>query len=142
MSTEQIRSALLALIAHPVPQDAGGHLTDGLGASRLAVAMLGPQAAISLRPAVAADQALLLRWANDHQVRARSFSPDLISSSAHQNWLLKGLATQTVFCLLQRRRMAVRLARSCLIGSRSPPSVAPLKPAWICRWIAAPKGLG
>ena len=92
VSTEQIRSALLALIAHPVPQDAGGHLTDGLGASRLAVAMLGPQAAISLRPAVAADQALLLRWANDHQVRARSFSPDLISSSAHQNWLLKGLA--------------------------------------------------
>ena len=45
------------------------------GASRLAFAMLGPQAAIRLRPADAGDEALLLRWANDPQVRASSFSP-------------------------------------------------------------------
>jgi UDP-2,4-diacetamido-2,4,6-trideoxy-beta-L-altropyranose hydrolase len=92
VSAEQIRSALLARIADPVQQDAGGALTDGLGVSRLALAMLGSQAAISLRPADAADEALLLRWANDPQVRASSFSPDLIAPSDHHNWFRQGLA--------------------------------------------------
>ena len=80
VSTEQIRSALLAWVADPRQQDAGCDLTDGMGALRLALAMLGPQAAISLRPAAPGDEALLLRWANDPQVRASSFSPDLIGA--------------------------------------------------------------
>ena len=92
VSVDQIRSALLARTHHYFSEDAGGHLTDGLGVSRLSLAMLGPRGPIHLRPAVAGDEALLLRWANDHQVRANSFSPDLIAPSAHHNWFRQGLA--------------------------------------------------
>lgn len=91
VSAEQIRSALIAWVAEPRQQDAGCDLTDGWGASRLAFAMLGPQTAISLRPANPGDGALLLRWANDPQVRASSFSPDLIARSDHHNWFHQGL---------------------------------------------------
>ena len=65
VSAEQIRSELQSRIAHFVPQDAGCDLTDGMGALRLALAMLGPHRAISLRPAAPGDEATLLRWAND-----------------------------------------------------------------------------
>jgi UDP-2,4-diacetamido-2,4,6-trideoxy-beta-L-altropyranose hydrolase len=92
VSAAQIRSALLAWVADPRQQDAGCDLSDGMGALRLALAMLGPQTAISLRPADAGDEALLLRWANDPQVRASSFSPDLIARSDHHNWFRQGLA--------------------------------------------------
>ena len=44
------------------------------------------------RPADAGDEALLLRWANDPQVRASSFSPDLIARSDHHYWFRQGLA--------------------------------------------------
>jgi UDP-2,4-diacetamido-2,4,6-trideoxy-beta-L-altropyranose hydrolase len=92
LSAAQIRSALLAWVSDPRQQDAGCDLSDGMGASRLALAMLGPQAAISLRPAAPGDEALLLRWAKDPQVRASSFSPDLIAPSDHHYWFLQGLA--------------------------------------------------
>ena len=51
VSAEQIRSELLAWVADPRQQDAGCDLTDGMGVLRLALAMLGPQTAITLRPA-------------------------------------------------------------------------------------------
>ena len=92
VTVEQIRSGLLARITQPAPGRAGSPLTDGWGASRLALAMLGPQGAISLRPAAAADEALLLRWANDPQVRANSFSPDPIQQADHHYWFQSGLA--------------------------------------------------
>ena len=41
----------------------GGDLSDEFGAIPLPFARLGPQAAISLRPEDAGDEALLLRWA-------------------------------------------------------------------------------
>ena len=91
VSAAQIRSELLAWVADPRQQDVGCDLTDGMGASRLALAMLGPQAGISLRPADTGDEALLLRWANDPQVRSSSFSQDLIASSDHHNWFRQGL---------------------------------------------------
>ena len=53
--------------------------------------MLGQKMPISLRLADPGDEALLLRWANDPQVRASSFSPDLIAPSDHHNWFLQGL---------------------------------------------------
>ena len=89
---EQIRSELLAWVADPPQQSAGCDLSDGMGALRLALAMLGPKTSISLRPAVSGDEALLLRWANDPHVRASSFSPDLIAPSDHHNWFRLGLA--------------------------------------------------
>jgi UDP-2,4-diacetamido-2,4,6-trideoxy-beta-L-altropyranose hydrolase len=100
VTVEQIRSALLARIAQPAPGGAGSALTDGWGASRLAMAMLGLQGAISLRPATAADEALLLRWANDPQVRANSFSPEPIALADHHHWFQAGLANPNRLLLI------------------------------------------
>ena len=91
VTAEQIRSALLSLLAKPKTEKVINSLTDGRGAPRLAMAMLGPQGEISLRPAVAADEALLLQWANDPQVRANSFSPEPIAPKDHHHWFQKGL---------------------------------------------------
>jgi RimJ/RimL family protein N-acetyltransferase len=107
---EQIRSELLAWVADPHLQDAVCDLTDGMGVSRLVLSMLGPQTAISLRPADAGDEALLLRWANDPQVRASSFSPDLIAPSDHHNWFRQGLADPNRLLLI------AMAADSCPIG--------------------------
>ena len=43
VTSEQIRAALLTLIAKPMATRAGTHLTDGWGAQRIAMAMLGPR---------------------------------------------------------------------------------------------------
>jgi len=110
VSAAQIRSALRAWVADPGQQDAGCDLTDGMGASRLALAMLGPQTAISLRPADPSDEALLLRWVNDPQVRASSFSPDLIAPSDHHNWFRQGLTDPN------RLQLIATAADGCPIG--------------------------
>lgn len=90
---EDIRSALIAKIASfSADREESFVLTDGLGAARVAMAMLGIQGTIVLRPAGPGDEALLLRWANDPQVRSSSFSPDLIAPSDHHNWFRQGLA--------------------------------------------------
>ena len=91
VTADQVRSAVLRLLTEPKSGKVCPALTDGCGASRLAMAMLGPQGAISLRSAKAADEALLLHWANDPQVRINSFSPDPIPPEIHHYWFHKGL---------------------------------------------------
>lgn len=91
VTAEQIRSALLPLMTEPMPGQAANALSDGWGTLRLTMAMLGPQRAISMRPAIDADEALLLHWANDPQVRAKSFSPEPIAPKDHHHWFQKGL---------------------------------------------------
>ena len=88
VSTEQIQANILHHINSSVHQKmgAGESLTDGHGASRLAIAMLGPQSSIKLRKAEDSDESILLRWANDPQVRANSFSQEPITASDHHNW--------------------------------------------------------
>jgi len=88
----QFREALLQRETEPFKPAAGKALGDGWGAARLASAMLGPQGTIHLRPATQADRALLLRWANDPQVRANSFSPEPISPDGHRKWFQDALA--------------------------------------------------
>ena len=66
-------------------------LTDGWGAQRLATALLSVERPLGLRPVDSADESLLLRWANDPQVRERSFSADQITAEAHHNWFQAGL---------------------------------------------------
>jgi len=95
----QIRCALLSLMHEPKPGRAAPALTDGWGAARLAMAMLGPQGEISLRPAIAADEALFLRWVNDRQVRANSFSPDPVPPNDQHHWFQKCL-TDSIRLLL------------------------------------------
>jgi UDP-2,4-diacetamido-2,4,6-trideoxy-beta-L-altropyranose hydrolase len=107
---EQIRSALLARIAEPYADEGGHDLTDGWGASRLAMAMLGTQGEISLRPVTEADESLLLRWANDPQVRANSFSPEPIDPADHHHWFHKGQANPN------RLQLIAKSADGCPIG--------------------------
>ena len=110
VSSQQIRSAILERNDEHRQRNAGLDLTDGWGTSRLAMAMLGPLGAISLRPAMAADEALLLRWANDPEVRANSFSPEPIAASDHHQWLQQGLADPN------RLLMIASAADGCPIG--------------------------
>ena len=72
--------------------------------------MLGPKPDITLRPADAGDETFLLRWANDPQVRASSFSPDLIAPSDHHNWFHQGLADSNRLLLI------ATVADGCPIG--------------------------
>ena len=113
VSAEHIRAALIARVADCRPQEAGGDLTEGIGVSSLGLAMLGPQGAIRLRPADVGDQALLLRWANDPQVRTSSFSQDPIETIDHQKWFLKGLADPNRLLLI------AMAADGCPIGQIS-----------------------
>jgi UDP-2,4-diacetamido-2,4,6-trideoxy-beta-L-altropyranose hydrolase len=92
VGVECIRGALRAALQAPWPCTSGHCLTDGWGVARLATALLGSQLPLRLRPATASDEALLLRWANDPQVRANSFSPAPISSADHQRWFQAGLS--------------------------------------------------
>ena len=123
VTPEQIRSALLARMTYPKPKKAAPALTDGWGALRLSMAMLGPQGAISLRPAIAADEALLLLWANDPQVRANSFSPEPIAPKDHHHWFQQGLTDPNRLLLI------ASTADGCPIGQirfdRQPSSVHP-----------------
>ena len=100
VTAEQIRSALLSLMIEAMPGKAAPALTDGWGGPRLAMAMLGPQGEISLRPAIAADEALLLHWANDPEVRAPSFLPKSITPKEHHYWSQKGLVNPNSLLLI------------------------------------------
>ena len=100
VSTESIRSALLDRIGNPVRGDVGGNLTDGFGAARLALAILGRQASIGLRLADERDEALLLRWAADPQVQTSGVSPDLTKPSDHDNSNRLGLANPSQLLLI------------------------------------------
>ena len=119
VTAEQICAALMSLLGDFRPLEAGGDLTDGCGVKRLALAMLGPQSLIRLQRAEACDEALLLRWANDPQVRASSFSPAPIASLDHHKWFCQGLADPN-------RLLLIATANDCPIGQirfdRQPPS--------------------
>ena len=91
VTVQQIVRALHVKIAESSDGGILSSLTDGWGASRLAKAMLGQQGTITLRPVKASDEALLLFWANDPQVRANSFKSEQIAHADHHHWFQKGL---------------------------------------------------
>ena len=100
VSAEQIRQALVDSLQRAWPGPSGYGFTDGWGAARVATAMLGPQLPLQLRPATASDEALLLRWANDPQVRANSFSSSPIAPADHQRWFQAGLTDSNRLLLI------------------------------------------
>jgi len=63
----------------------GLRLVDGKGAQRV-VEAISPTP-LSLHSAQWADRGLLFRWANDPEIRKRSFSQKSISWNEHQRWL-------------------------------------------------------
>jgi UDP-2,4-diacetamido-2,4,6-trideoxy-beta-L-altropyranose hydrolase len=100
VTAEQIHSALLPLTTELNFRKEAPALTDGWGAPRLSMAMLGLQGAISMRPATATDQALLLHLANDPQVRADSFLQDPIARQDPQHLFQNGLIDPNLFLLI------------------------------------------
>ena len=92
VTADQIRQALIAALQQPWPRASGQDLSDGWGAGRVATALMGLQRPLRLRPAVANDEALLLRWANDPRVRANSYSTETIAPGDHHRWFQAGLA--------------------------------------------------
>jgi UDP-2,4-diacetamido-2,4,6-trideoxy-beta-L-altropyranose hydrolase len=122
VGVEHIRKSLVDALQEAWPQDCGHGLTDGWGAARVATALLGPQCPLQLQPATTADEALLLRWANDPQVRDNSFSPEAITPADHQRWFQAGLADTNRLLLIARD------AQGCPLGQirfdRQPPAEA------------------
>jgi UDP-2,4-diacetamido-2,4,6-trideoxy-beta-L-altropyranose hydrolase len=100
VSAEQIFQALLAALQRPWPRACGHGLTDGFGAARVTTALLGLRPQLQLRPATAADRALLLRWASDPMVRANSFSPELFALADHHRWFQAGLSNPNRLLLI------------------------------------------
>ena len=114
VTAEQIRSALLSLVAESEVRDAATGLTDGWGAPRLAIAMLGSQGKISLRPATALDEALLSHWSNDLQVRANSFMQEPIELVDHHHWFQKSLVNPNRLLLIATTVDGCPIGQFCL----------------------------
>ena len=111
VSVEEITSALLTRLHKPDAKGAGSELTDGWGVSRQAMAMLGPQdGGLRLRQAVETDEALLLRWANDPQVRSNSFTSEKITPQDHHRWFSRGLNNP------KRLHLIATTADGCPVG--------------------------
>lgn len=97
---ESLRGALSRtvsdLLSNPAARrtmaQAGRHLVDGWGALRVASRLARDTLVLRPRPAVAADEALLLDWANDPQVRAQSFHPGAIAREDHHRWFQARMA--------------------------------------------------
>lgn len=84
---------------------AAATVTDGRGAERLAdVLALESGPLVTVRPAVPADEGLLLEWANDPVTRASAFNTATISPDNHHAWFQSRLAdpdTHRLFVVLR-----------------------------------------
>lgn len=90
---EAIETLLRDPAALKTMRDNSAALTDGRGAKRVARALLGDAALdLTVRTARPSDEALLLEWANDPDVRAHSFNQDAIGAADHARWLARKLA--------------------------------------------------
>ena len=89
ISTETIHSAILVRIKDKVrfSHNSGEDLTDGHGASRLTLAMLGPKEPIILRSPHVDDEALLKRWQNILQAKTPNIVANPIATSHRQHSL-------------------------------------------------------
>ena len=62
---------------------------DGLGAPKVAAVLLAnADRPLGVRRAEAADEGMLLEWANDPVTRANGFNPNLITPDEHHRWYL------------------------------------------------------
>jgi UDP-2,4-diacetamido-2,4,6-trideoxy-beta-L-altropyranose hydrolase len=75
-------------------------LTDGHGAERVARVMLGRVARVLVRPCTAADELLLLEWANDPGTRHFAFNKSRISEDEHHRWFVSRLVDKSCLILI------------------------------------------
>lgn len=78
----------------------GRRMTDGLGARRVARALLGRSNDFSVRAARLDDEELTLRWANDPAARAMSFTQEPIGAGTHAAWFRRFLADPDTLYLI------------------------------------------
>jgi UDP-2,4-diacetamido-2,4,6-trideoxy-beta-L-altropyranose hydrolase len=76
-------------------------LVDGLGCQRVArrILVFG-HVMVFVRPAVTEDEHLLLRWANNPDVREQSFNHDKITANEHARWLTRKLTGSDCILLI------------------------------------------
>jgi UDP-2,4-diacetamido-2,4,6-trideoxy-beta-L-altropyranose hydrolase len=80
ISVDKIRSTLLKITSKPVSNIDIGNLTDGWGAERVAIAMIGLNKPPSLRPAIPSDRILSLQWSEEKKISATKKSADIDAS--------------------------------------------------------------
>ncbi len=86
----QLKTLLASREQRAAMSERGRNLVDGRGAERVASAMTA--ASLRLRRVQAEDCELLFAWANDPEVRASSFSSEVILWERHQEWFRKEMA--------------------------------------------------
>ena len=86
----QLKMLLASRGQRSAMSEAGRNLVDGCGADRVASAMTA--ASLRLRRVQAQDCELLFAWANDPEVRASSFSGEVIPWERHQEWFSEKIA--------------------------------------------------
>ena len=79
-SVDKIRDALLEITAKPMSNIDLGNLTDGWGAERIAIAMIGLNKPPDLRPAVPSDKALSLQYSEEKKTSATEKPADTDAS--------------------------------------------------------------
>jgi RimJ/RimL family protein N-acetyltransferase len=103
--------------------DAGRALVDGLGASRVALALLAAAGGLALRPAAAADARTMWTWRNAPATRAASRTAQDIPFEDHARWLDRALADPA-------RRLAIAAVGPRDVGVLRFDRLAAGGPAW------------
>lgn len=94
VTAEDFRRAIdTELRNHPARVPAAA--IDGRGAERVAAILtVNADTPLVMRPVAAADEAMLLDWANDTLVRSNAFNPEPIAPDGHHRWLSARLSDQ------------------------------------------------
>jgi UDP-2,4-diacetamido-2,4,6-trideoxy-beta-L-altropyranose hydrolase len=98
-----------------VSSRAGHAAVDGGGVRRVAAALwASADMPLAIRRATAADEALLLEWANDRETRRNSFGRESIGVSEHHEWLrarLQSAETCRILIVESGERVPLGMAR-------------------------------
>lgn len=90
-------------------------IVDGVGVNRVAsLFTLRPDIGLMVRAAEAADETILLNWANDPLVRENSFQQSCISHETHRNWFrsrLKANSRVRIYIIETEDRLPVGQVR-------------------------------
>ena len=119
----------------------GMEICDGLGATRVAAALLASQAMpLRLRHVAPADRAVVLRWANDPDTRRASLSPAVIAPADHAAWFARRVPNNAACAFYMATTVNglpvgnVRFERHADAGDRDD--------GWILSFVVAPEFRG
>lgn len=87
----------------------GQNLVDGYGGRRLGKIIAGET--LKLRPVLSEDSEMVWKWANDHSVRAVSFSEALITWEEHIRWFQERISRPYFYIALNQDDLPVGQVR-------------------------------